>query len=199
MKGSLFALVVAGSILAVPTASAQETAHPFGLTFGTSLAGMKKLIPGLTATEATNTYVATSVPTPYPGFESYGFFISSAHGLCRVVAIGATIEDDRYGTETRADFRALQEALTTKYGEPFVVDSLIAETYLKGPEYWAMNLSDNARVFAAVWPKGDGPLGFGLNAIELEAKGLSSSSTFLRLMYDGANIEACREEVKDAL
>lgn len=199
MKGSVFALVVATSILSVATASAQETAHPFGLTFGTSLAGMKKLIPGLTSTESKFLYNSTSVPTPYPGFESYAFLISPTHGLCKVVAIGVTIVEDRYGTTTRSRFGELQDALTKKYGEPFVIDSLIAEPTLEGPEYWAMSLSDKARVFGAAWPKGGGPLGYGLSGIELEAKGLSMSATYLTLSYWGANIDACREQLEDAL
>ena len=199
MKGLVFALVVATATLTVSTASAQQTAHPFGLTFGTSLAEMKKLIPDLVSIETKILYTATSVPTPYPGFERYGFAITPTHGLCKVAAMGTTIEDDPYGTTTRSRFRELQDALTKKYGEPFVVDSLIADTYLKGPEYWATTLSEKARVFSAVWPKGDGPLGFGLSGIELDAMGLSSSSTSLILTYWGEKFEACMERLEEAL
>lgn len=199
MKGSVFALIVATAISSASTASAQETAHPFGLTFGTSLTQMKKLVPDLIPGDARFIYVGSSVPTPFPGFEAYGFLIVPTGGLCKIIAISAEIDDDPHGTETRSEFGVLQEVLTEKYGEPSVADSLIATTNFGDSQFWSMTLSDNARVYAASWPKGEGPLGYGLDSITLEARGISSTSTRLVLSYFGDNIEECRKQLTDAL
>lgn len=199
MRGSVIGLVIATLVVSAPAASAQETAHPFGLTFGMSLTQLKKLVPDLTSAESRFMYVGTSVPTPFPGFEAYGFFVVPTNGLCKVVALRAAIEDDPHGTKTRSEFGALQEALSRKYGEPSLADSLVAETAFEDSQYWSMTLSDNSRVYSADWPNGDGPLGFGLNSITLEAKGVGFNSNRLVLTYRGENIEECRKQVTDAL
>lgn len=197
-----FLMLISLATMSSAVLEAQETYAPFGLTKGLSVPAVRKRVRVLTKVAIEQyTYTTDSVPRPHHAFELYALIITPSTGLCKIVGIGRTIDNDNYGTELREAFRQLQEPLTAKYGQPHMLDSLDAEYGFKDSASWMMSLYEKQRTYAAAWAGADSAgVGGGIAAITLEAVGLSPSDGFLRLSYFLDNFNECYAEItKDAL
>jgi hypothetical protein len=145
------------------------------------------------------TYSTNRVPNGHSRFESYSLIAPPTHGLCKIVAIGVTIEMNDFGTQLQAEFAEIEEALSEKYGRGKRFDYLLSGSIWKDPEDWAMGLFKEERVLSSYWI---GSLGSArartdqTQSVSLTARAFSSSSGYLSLVYEFDNAVECLDEVK---
>jgi hypothetical protein len=170
----------------------QASDGPFGLSQGMTLEQSQKIMPLNKVGDFV--YSTPKVPSTHNAFESYTLVITPQHGLCKIVAIGNTINDDAYGYSIREKFNALSDALSQKYGKVEKFDKLITGSIWSKPRDWMMGLATNERSFVAYWIRGDKDVSFPseIAAIELKANGIGSDSGYIVLGYELSNYHDCR-------
>ena len=168
---------------------------PFGIYKGMTRAELQRT--GKLVVVDTGTFRLSSVPSPHAAFESYLVLFTEKLGVCRVVAIGTDITTNDFGTQVRAKFGDITEALDAKYGQHREADFLRSGSLWKESQYWMMGLLKKDRTLAAYWEASAAkPLPDGIEAIILEALATNSSTAFLRLVYDFDTVDACVAEIK---
>jgi hypothetical protein len=180
----IYRLLVLVALFSVPAA---VTAGPFGLTQATPLARLQvvKKLDGDYRYEI-------RVPTPLSGFDTYIATVTPQEGLCRVTAIGDTLDNDSDGSLARARYGNLKAALTNKYGTAQEFDFVHSGALFDKPSEFAMAIKRNERSLMAFWTsETHANLPPDLMAIQLRVNALSSSATYVNVGYEFANMDAC--------
>jgi hypothetical protein len=150
-------------------------------------------------TDSPLVYTIATVPKPHVRFESYVVMVSETIGLCKVVAVGKSIETSAFGTELHSEFDNLEASLEQRYGKHKTFDHLRAGSLWTEPQYWMMGLEKKDRTLAAFWDHEETPsLPTDLNGIMLQAQSLNTSKGYLSLTYEFSNMDTCSKE-SDAL
>ena len=150
--------------------------------------------------EDKNVYVCTTAPKPHSKFEMYGLFYSEGIELCRVSAVGNTIENDSYGDKARSIADNIVKQIAKKYGpETHKFDFLRAGSIWNEPSDWMMGILRDERSYVYVWLKEDGykPVGSD-ESILLEIEGLSSRSGYIRVAFELSSMPRCVRATNDA-
>ncbi|NCA71008.1 MAG: hypothetical protein EOM91_13050 [Sphingobacteriia bacterium] len=88
------------------------TAGPFGFEFGENVSIYQcPELPG-----NPGYYKCIKAPKPHSAFESYVLKASNSHGICWIKAIGRDINDNSFGSSTKAEVNNLASQLEKKYG-----------------------------------------------------------------------------------
>lgn len=162
----------------------------FGIEFGTPINKLKVL--RIVADGA----FAVAAPQPNAGFDGYMVFASAKLGVCKIVGEGKNHDNDAAGLDVRSDFDGLQTKLDAKYGPSKKYDFSHAGNIWTGPAEFSMALKTNSYTLAAAWEADKDPkFPANLANILLEAKALSSSTTYVSLQYEAKNFKACLDEV----
>jgi hypothetical protein len=208
------------AVVAVFGLMSQAFAGPFGLSQGLPIDEVVKLgqfVPG----EGTYTYVAKSVLSGHPDFDSYSILLTPKQGLCSVIAVSKDIYSDAYGHQLKRKFNELTSALSQKYGYPQISFDFsrtfdLSQSYgfwkLDGiwieDNTWMNSLLDRTRTLNATWEEANRNningewiatsnllLPDSLIRIRLNALARSANRGYMRLEYRFSNYAACVEAV----
>jgi len=187
---------VALSAAALVFVTTISNAGPFGLEFGQPISKLK-VVQNL----GDNSYIVAA-PTPNSEFVQYGVYAAPGYGVCRIVGFGKDHDGDASGIEIRQVFEGLKTALTEKYGSSTnVYDFRHSGTIWSGWNDFAMGVKLNEITLAASWDPGNYP--GGISNIMLEVGARTSTTTYVTLAYESANMKQCHagseEKDKNAL
>ena len=166
-------------------------AGPFGVELGAPIAS-------LDAVGQENKFDFRSVPKPHPLFTNYSGWQTATHGVCRVLAISAPIENDSFGIASREKFEKVKTALTEKYGPGRAIEVLQPGSIWQDPKYWMMSIYKNERTHGADWEQVNSN-GEEYGLIQLWVMGGTSSSSAIALEYRSKNFDACNKEIESGL
>ena len=174
--------------------SREVIAGPFGLSQGMPLSSLKvvrKLSDGM---------YSITVPNPNSGFEIYTAVLTPQDGLCKIVALGKDFDNDRYGSSAREKYAELKEFLDQKYGEGQTFDFIKNGALWDSSDEWVMSIKQNERTYVTFYITDKLPqkLPDYLKGIKLEVDALSSSTSYVRLGYEFANIDTCLKRIKSS-
>lgn len=183
----LIAVIVAVS---APVASAQA----FGVKMGTSIAEFSAA-EKIEDTGPLKRYQVRTLPSPHSEFESYVLSATAAQGVCAVMGVGEDHTGDKFGVSVRGSYGELKSALTAKYGRGKEYDFVHSGALWDDSDEFAMSLKQGERSLAIFWSRENGSdMPEDLYAISLSAGATDSSTTYLKLTYEFANVERCRAE-----
>jgi hypothetical protein len=183
-------LVLVAALVAV-AAGAQTSNGPFGLRMG------QKLSETNVQDTISDSYFSIKVPLPNNMFKMYGATIAPDAGLCHIIAISESNDNDRYGAQTKIQFEDLRLALTEKYGSSVNVDRLKSGALWDAPSEWVMSVRQNERVVAAFWTRDKGAnLPPEIDRIQVHVSASSMDSSGVTLAYWFANYSVCDSEIK---
>lgn len=169
---------------------------PFGLPMGASLAQLRRVGPVESLAGATASYILKTVPKPHEAFESYLLIVLDGYGLCKISAIGKTIQSSSQGYEIQSAFRTLETALRAKYGNRKHFDFLTVGSIWNDPEDWMMGLLKKERTLTSYWDDEEGStFTDNIRTITLDSVGESTGSAYIVLRYEFDNAKRCLEEV----
>ncbi len=143
-------------------------------------------------------------PKTHPDFERFSVMATQASGVCRVLAVGRSVDTNVYGNGLRARFDAVRDGLKGKYGEHKLFDFLQAGSIWREANEWMRALRKKERMLEAIWLEQNGAtLTDELHGVSLEAVADSDNTGHLVLSYEFKNADACRKvaaaNVNDAL
>ena len=187
---------------------------PFGLPLEAGpLQGIDLGDPSETIGGILSKYRVDNPPNPHPLFAYYLLSVHGELGILRIAGVGKINENDKYGQAVRGDFDRVVKSLDGKYGTNLrhiinesissVDQSGSAQTldYLKSSSSWKRDdfflnaLQDNDRVLAkSYFLRGCDPL----YRITIEAKALSSSRSYLTVMYQATSYGRILKEAQSA-
>lgn len=181
----------AGAALFLAMAPTLAAAGPFGLTQGTPVSRL------LVVKKLDGDYrYEVRVPTPLSEFDFYIATVTPGEGLCRVTAIGRTLENDSNGASARAVYTSLKNALDEKYGNSKAFDFVHLGALFDKPSEFAMAIFRNERSLSAFWDNQErSRLPADLSSIQLSVKALSSSKTYVNISYELGNFDACQRSI----
>ena len=124
---------------------------PLGLRKGMTLEELKKQ-GAFTPTDQKFTYESKFLANGHPEFESYVALLTPEHGLCKVVAIGKSVDSNAYGTELEERYKDLLSGVKAKYGAPAREFNFISRGSIwREPKDWMMSLLKRERKLQAFW------------------------------------------------
>ncbi len=97
-----------------------------------------------------------SAPRPHSAFETYLLQYVEGVGICIIKGIGATIQNDSYGTSLRSKIDELHGQLAKKYGTGEKNDFLKTGSIWDKANEWTIAIEKNERLYAYVWRTKDG-------------------------------------------
>jgi hypothetical protein len=175
-------------------AAAPALAGPFGLTQGAPLSKLQVV----KKSSGEHRYVI-NVPSPLSDFDFYIATVTPVHGLCRVAAMGETLTDDANGAKARTKYEHLKGLLDSKYGASRQYDFLHAGSVWKLPSQFATSIDKKERTLQAFWTaENSSRLPSDIGAINLEVAALSATETYVNVIYELANHDACFDYVKNS-
>lgn len=167
--------------------SEEVLAGPFGINMGDPIEKYEVAEQGFKP-------MLSTVPKPHPMFDTYSLWYSPSFGVCRVVAFSEFNKNDRYGDQTRQDFKKIKDALSAKYGAGREIEYMQQGAIWTEANEWVMSIRQNERTYAHDWPDVmDGAEKYKL--IQLWVVAVSSDSSAIVLEYQSEKIDACSAEI----
>jgi len=171
-------------------------AGPFGFEMGMTLAEVQHT-GTVTPSKSRHVYTLTREPSSAAPFIAYQLFITPTFGLCKIVAIGPVFKTSADGAAVQSAFREQKKALEGRYGNPILLDDLKSSE--AKPVNWMTGLAKQVQSLSASWYEGGrSNLGEGLQAVKLEANGLSSERGYLSVAYEFRNFADCQTEDRES-
>jgi len=192
----LFVASIGCGIATPGKTSAQE--EPFGLRMGMTVRQLQRATGAVADSGLPGMYSSFRVPRSNPFINDYTFFVAPSTGLCAVSASGIPVRTDSYGTELRARFDFIQEALDQKYGPHKTVDELRKGSLWGDSHDWMMALFLKDRVLRSGWlvAETNGNPSAPVRFVALKAQAKNSLSGFVHVSYQFSNFDKCLKELK---
>lgn len=118
---------------------------PFGIAFHSSIASLQVL------QDLGQGIYVVQPDAPHPLFDVYAVQATPSLGVVWVKGITPCIENDNFGTATRAAVDRLADQLAQKYGPPEKMDMLLEGSIWNEPQDWMNSLNDRERVYSYSW------------------------------------------------
>jgi len=184
MKWSSLLALASCALAAFAPLTAEAAA--FGVEMGTPLSQLR-----IVETFKGDMY-SVAVPSPHSEFESYTVWAPPSHGVCKIIGVGKNHTGDRSGVEIRTVMSEFRKILTEKYGKSETFDFLESGSIWDEPEDFGMALTKKEYNLATYWTKQvESTMPADVGWIKLEAFAISSSITYLTLVYESSRIEEC--------
>jgi hypothetical protein len=175
--------------------SGTALAGPLGLDMGQPLAALSKSMQ--LKKDRGFVYTTRATPRPHADFESYQLMVTPEHGLCKIGAIGKTIQTDASGETLRHKFDELEAALSRMYGRSDRIDQLDAGSVWQDDRDWMRSLRKEERSLTSFWLSSDSnKLPDRVVAVSLEAKAIDTHRGWIALNYEFANASSCLDVEK---
>jgi hypothetical protein len=180
---------MAGTCVAALCCIGAAWAGPMGLEMGTSLAELRK--HHQLHRVAPYQYSATGFKGGHADFVSYRLLVTPVHGLCRFAAWSKPLRTGGQGRELRERFNGLHAALTEKYGDGEISDSIAEDSLWGDPRDWMLALDAQDRKLSAVWLAEGQAMADHVAQVHLEAQALGYGRARLSLGYAFSNADEC--------
>ena len=132
------------------------------------------------------------VPTPNRNFDLYTAYYTPTIGICKLIAHGVTLENDKWGFQVTSEYKKIRDILVSKYGNGDEYDYLNEGALWSEPEEFAASLNKDERTLQTFWIKKDGAqLPEDIKAITVYAAALDFSDTYVVAGYEFSNFEKC--------
>lgn len=189
---------IISAALAIAMNATSACAGPFGLTMGMAASDLSVI------TKGDNGEYSIKVPKPNSEFQTYTATAGAKTGLCKVVAVGRTKENDKTGAETMLAYERLRADLIAKYGNGRADNVLQSGAQWNRGDEWSASIYYKERTVAYVWDPGNSAgLPPDIGRISLEVRAAAPFDPFVQLSYEFANFSKCSaatpEQDKDAL
>lgn len=173
-----------------------QASAPFGIPMGTSVEQLKKMGAEY---DKDNYWVLKKPPISNNSFDLYMIWTSKKSGVCKVVALGKTINTSEYGHKIRSSFNGLAKVLKNKYGPPAEkFDFLSYDSIWKKDRDFMMGLKLEDRHLTYIWKSTNkSPLPNNISMMLISAKALSSNKGYIRLGYEYKNFSNCTTEQEE--
>lgn len=179
------------SIVFVPMFTHESSAQPFGIAQGTPTSQ-------LTINKEVRSFVYQITPkVSHPDFESYQVLSTPEHGVCKLVALGHTMESDSYGEQVTNVAERITDQISSKYGISRLFNFLKKGSIWKDPNDWSMAVYKNERTYSRYWDKEEkSNLQNGIQAITLRVQALSNDQTYVTLTFEFENASKCISSIR---
>lgn len=168
---------------------AQSYDGPFGFDVGSDIseyANCSKLDqPGI--------YQCSSAKKPHPDIEFYVVKHFDEVGICWIKGIGNDINDNGYGTNTKAQVDKIKSQIEGVYGDSTKsFNFLSAGSIWDEGNDWMMGVVREERYYNFFWTEDDGYIKIKkIDSIYLTANALSSSKGYFSIEFAGENKDRC--------
>lgn len=180
-KSSRFGTAIATVALCLSATQASAGGEAlFGLTFGMSVAQVKRLVPDMTMFKGTGhsvIYKAKSMPKNLSDTEEYSLvFVNDK--LLKLNSIGNTIKNDADGSKGKARFSTLKKSLDDKYGKATSEGQHTGlKLYQETDEFYQCLAYDGCGIWSAVYePSG--------RAVVLQLNGISRGTGWVDIVAE---------------
>lgn len=168
------------ALLAATTlsASAQDSAGPFGLTWLVTSEQVKQLGVTLTPAENSNfgtSYMATNLPKALSDLDMVFLSFGYDDRLWRVAALGEENENDKYGFEGKARYDELKSSLGKSYTLQQSGEKPSSDSFYGKPENFAYSLSENEAFWYSTFSSPSADIELSLNSDHYD--------TYWRIIY----------------
>lgn len=169
-KSSKFAAMIATLAFCLSVTQAYAGGEAlFGLTFGMSVAQVKRLVPDMTMTKGNGhsvTYKSKSMPKNLSDTEEYSLvFVNDK--LLKLSSIGNTIKNDPDGNDGKKRFSALKQSLDEKYGKPSSEGQIVAlKLYKEQDEFYECLAYEGCGVWCAIYEPPGRAISVDMNGIK---------------------------------
>ena len=161
----------------------------FGLEFGQALPEKAEPIPG-----AQGEYLVEA-PSPFPEFESYRVTYHETTGVCVIIGIGKTYEDDEWGTAVKNSYEKLITTLSKKYGSVRRVEYLRPGALWDEADEFSRSIDKNQRGHLANWEiETEDPTSTSEISLFVRAK---RTDTWLVILYESSDSLKCQTAIEE--
>jgi hypothetical protein len=172
------------------------TAGPFGTKQGMTVQQLRAAGSDLRL-RRDDVYVARRLPRNLDGIDFYEMWIDPALGLCKLRAVGKTIESNDFGDQTKRAFTRFEELLEEVYGPKKKFDFLQSGSIWDDDNDWSMALSKEERTLSAYWDESEGSrMKDSITGIQLAANGLNARQSYIDITYEFAITPKCMERTQ---
>ena len=161
----------------------------FGLEFGQALPEKAEPIP-----DNQGGYVVEA-PSAYPEFERYLVTYHETTGVCAIIGVGKTYEDDEWGIAVKSSYEKLISTLSKKYG------SVQRQEFLRPGALWdesdefSRSIDKNQRSHAAIWEiETEDPTSTSRIVLSVRA---NRSDTSLDIVYASLDFLKCQTAIEE--
>ena len=182
---------------ASPSRGQDTDASPFGIQIGMTMNELTAISGTPSPEQTIGMYRLPKVPRPHASFESYAVHYSDKYGVCRIIAIGKSVELNAFGDRLKQEFSTVSEQLQERYGSGELMDILRSGSIWDDTQHWSMAMSREERILARSWERPKNLNEFpSLSAILLRATAMNTRAGFLVLSFEGQNFRSCQNEEK---
>lgn len=174
--------------------SKTSVAGPLGLEMGMSIEQLKTA--GVDVTDYKDGVLwSDTVPKPHRAFSRYVLIVDPQLGLCKMAALGRSIEMNSFGSQLQEEFQNVLAALESNYGRAAQFDFLRRGSIWNESKDWSISLLKEERTLMAAWPRDETDSRYVLKdnvvAISLEASAIKTSVGYVTVQYEFKNAKAC--------
>ncbi|EGQ9635472.1 hypothetical protein O1D87_003489 [Vibrio cholerae] len=185
LVGLLLAIVVAGA------QAADTFPEPFGLSWGMSEAGLKKL--GFTQVSDANglrIFSSVSVPKAWSKAENY-VAVTYKGRLVKVAAMSTDFTDDIYGSKGKSNYEQVKSLLTKKYGSPSThYERVGGDLYDDADEFYQCLDYSGCGAYLSIFDYAGG-------VISVQLKGKRRGEGFLTIGYESPQFLMAKKEIEN--
>lgn len=135
-----------------------------------------------------------SPPRPHPSFTKYFAEESRSFGVIWLKGVSAQIENDAFGSTTRAFCNKLTSQLEQRYGKAKLYDFLHSGSIWNEPRDWMAAVHQNQRSYLSAWRAGEASLPDDLAVVTLFPTALNHDDALVGLEYLSSRYEEAEQE-----
>lgn len=182
-----------GLLLAIVAAVAQAAdtfPEPFGLSWGMSEAGLKKLgFTQVSDSEGLRVFSSVSAPKAWSKAESYGA-VTYKGRLVKAAAVSTDFRDDIYGSKGKSTYEQVKSLLTKKYGSPSThYERVGGGLYDDADEFYQCLNYSGCGMYLSIFDYAGG-------VISVQLKGKRRGEGYLTIGYESPQFLVAKKEIE---
>ncbi|KYN91034.1 hypothetical protein ATY35_00145 [Vibrio cidicii] len=182
-----------GLLLVIVAAAAQAAdtfPEPFGLSWGMSEAGLKKLgFTQVSDSDGLSIFSSVSAPKAWSKAENY-VAITYKGKLVKAAAVSTNFTDDIYGLEGKSTYEQVKSLLTKKYGSPSThYERVGGDLYDDTDEFYQCLDYSGCGAYLSIFNYAGG-------VIAVQLKGKRRGEGFLTIGYESPQFLVAKKEIE---
>ncbi|EGQ7835363.1 hypothetical protein H9W06_004477 [Vibrio vulnificus] len=182
-----------GLLLTVVAAGAQAAdtfPEPFGLSWGMSEAGLKKLgFTQVSNSGGLRIFSSVSAPKAWSKAENY-VAVTYKGKLVKAAALSEDFKNDIYGSEGKSTYEQVKSLLTKKYGSPSTnYERVGGDLYDDADEFYQCLDYSGCGAYLSIFDYAGG-------VISVQLKGKRRGQGFLTIAYESPQFLVAKEEIE---
>lgn len=178
------------AIVAVGVQAADTFPEPFGLTWGMSEAGLKKLgFTQVNDSEGLRLFSSVSAPKAWSKAENY-VAVTYKGKLVKAAAVSTDFTDDIFGSEGKSTYEQVKSLLTKKYGSPSThYERVGGALYDDADEFYQCLNYSGCGAYLSIFEYAGG-------VISIQLKGKRRGEGFLTIGYESPQFLEAKKEIE---